>query len=205
MDRLQGLLEKAARLNERDPSSFVYFLIAKYYGEQPTTHMRSKKSYESALAINPKYICAQIAIARLQVTSPDAKVRDVNEGLKTLERMWQKTGSRSWRLAGYLADAYYQAGQRFKAVELWNVVLRSNPSSEGREEVGRKLSEAASSPAGARTWKDATGNFRIEARFVRLANDVVELFKVLDGSTVKVPLNKLSQADQDWVAKQSAK
>jgi|GEM_PF-6585984 len=50
--------------------------------------------------------------------------------------------------------------------------------------------------SGPRTWSDASGKFKIEASFVSLAGGKVELKKT-DGSTVAVPLDKLSSADQD--------
>ncbi len=49
-----------------------------------------------------------------------------------------------------------------------------------------------------RSWTDKTGRFKIEAAFVGLENGSVELRRK-DGRTVKVPLAKLSQADQDFV------
>ena len=58
-------------------------------------------------------------------------------------------------------------------------------------------------PAGAseetyRTWSDNTGRFRIEAALVEVTDDRVVL-KKKDGSTVAVPLSRLSTADQQWV------
>jgi hypothetical protein len=46
-----------------------------------------------------------------------------------------------------------------------------------------------------RTWTDATGQFRIEARLIDVSDGVVNLEKA-DGETLKVPLEKLSAADQ---------
>jgi hypothetical protein len=51
---------------------------------------------------------------------------------------------------------------------------------------------------GFESWTDATGNFRIEAKFVELANNVVKLQRK-DGKFVSVPLNKLSKAAQERV------
>jgi hypothetical protein len=50
-----------------------------------------------------------------------------------------------------------------------------------------------------RTWRDASGRFEIEAVLAsQTAFDVV--LRKKDGSTVKVPLDKLSVADQEYVA-----
>ncbi|CAN5405054.1 hypothetical protein BH23VER1_BH23VER1_24770 [soil metagenome] len=46
-----------------------------------------------------------------------------------------------------------------------------------------------------RTWTDHTGQHRIEAEFVGLAGTTVTLLK-LDGETAKVPIDRLSAADQ---------
>ncbi len=54
-----------------------------------------------------------------------------------------------------------------------------------------------------RTWSDATGKFKIEAQFVKLEGDQVELVRT-DSKTVKLPLAKLSTADQEYVKKQTA-
>jgi outer membrane protein assembly factor BamB len=56
----------------------------------------------------------------------------------------------------------------------------------------------ASTFAFARTWTDTTGRYRIEAEFVSFANGNVSL-KKQDGSTVEVPMSKLSSADQKWI------
>jgi len=49
-----------------------------------------------------------------------------------------------------------------------------------------------------RTWIDSTGEHKIEARFSGLTSGKVKLIKQ-DGSTVEVPLEKLSDDDQQWI------
>jgi hypothetical protein len=53
-------------------------------------------------------------------------------------------------------------------------------------------------PQEMRIWKDADGLSEFEAAFVVAQDDRVQLWKH-DGSTVWVPLSKLSEADQEWV------
>jgi len=53
-----------------------------------------------------------------------------------------------------------------------------------------------------RTWTDATGQYRVRAAFVELKDDRVWLRKA-DGSTVGVPLDRLSAADQGRVARET--
>jgi hypothetical protein len=54
-----------------------------------------------------------------------------------------------------------------------------------------------------RTWVDVSGKFKIEAQFVKVEGDQVELQRT-DGKTIKLPLAKLSAADQEYVKKQNA-
>ena len=50
----------------------------------------------------------------------------------------------------------------------------------------------------ARTWTDRSGNFSVEAEFVRYADGEVTLEKQ-DGKVVTLPLSKLSFKDQKWL------
>jgi WD40 repeat protein len=68
--------------------------------------------------------------------------------------------------------------------------VRLPPKSETRPAAG----------AGLHTWVDVTGKYKTEATFVRLADGKVELKKT-DGSIAKVPLDKLSAADQELAKK----
>ena len=51
-----------------------------------------------------------------------------------------------------------------------------------------------------REWSDSTGKFKVVADFVDYMNGAVTL-KKQDGSTIKVPLKKLSAADRTWLTK----
>lgn len=54
-----------------------------------------------------------------------------------------------------------------------------------------------------RTWTDSTGQHRVQAAFVEAKDGRVWLKKA-DGTTVNIPLDRLSGADQRWVARQAA-
>jgi hypothetical protein len=54
----------------------------------------------------------------------------------------------------------------------------------------------AGRPAQAETWTDASGKFRVEAKFLGIKNQDVYLKKDSDGATIKVPLSKLSAESQ---------
>jgi hypothetical protein len=49
-----------------------------------------------------------------------------------------------------------------------------------------------------REWKDATGQFSLQARFSGLIGGNIKL-KRADGQVLTVPLNKLSEADQEYI------
>jgi hypothetical protein len=49
-----------------------------------------------------------------------------------------------------------------------------------------------------RTWTDSTGKHKVEAAYGGVMSGVVKLIKV-DGTTIKVPLEKLSEKDQNWI------
>jgi hypothetical protein len=54
------------------------------------------------------------------------------------------------------------------------------------------------SPLEFRTWRDATGSFSVEAKFLGIEADAAHLQKK-NGDVIKVPVAKLSQADRDYV------
>lgn len=58
--------------------------------------------------------------------------------------------------------------------------------------------DSSSSSSTLRTWQDATGNFSIEAEFAGHESGQVRLKKA-DGSEISVPLEQLSDEDQEWV------
>lgn len=53
-------------------------------------------------------------------------------------------------------------------------------------------------PPAMRTWTDTTGEHRVEAEFAGLVSGTVKLRKT-DGRIIELPLEKLSQADQQWI------
>jgi type IV secretory pathway VirB10-like protein len=53
-------------------------------------------------------------------------------------------------------------------------------------------------PPGFRIWSDSTGTYKTRAKFGGMASGKVKLIKE-DGSTVQIPLEKLSDEDQDWI------
>ena len=68
-----------------------------------------------------------------------------------------------------------------------------------KAEADRK---AAIEEAKWRMWTDSTGQFKTKAMFGGMAGGKVKLIKK-DGSTVRVPLEKLSEEDQQWIKSKS--
>lgn len=64
------------------------------------------------------------------------------------------------------------------------------------KEAAGKEADAAKEAAKWRTWTDSMGKHKIEAKFGGMA--VVTLIK-RDGSTIQIPLEKLSREDQQWL------
>lgn len=58
---------------------------------------------------------------------------------------------------------------------------------------------AIESPLQFRTWRDATGSFSVEAKLLGMEGQAVQLGKK-NGDVIKVPITKLSQADQDYLS-----
>jgi hypothetical protein len=50
-----------------------------------------------------------------------------------------------------------------------------------------------------RTWTDASGEHTVEAEYRALVDGIVLLKKKDGGKTIKLPLDKLSEADQKWI------
>jgi hypothetical protein len=76
-------------------------------------------------------------------------------------------------------------------------VLQSLTDADLREAV---FGAATAGSGQWRFWKDTTGQYQIEAQLVEV-NDAEVVLKKRDGSTVKVPLTKLCQADLEFLGK----
>jgi hypothetical protein len=64
------------------------------------------------------------------------------------------------------------------------------------QEKREQAAKAQARPA--RTWTDASGSFSVTAKFRGMVNEVVKLERE-DGSVINVPLEKLSEADQECI------
>ena len=64
--------------------------------------------------------------------------------------------------------------------------------------VGSELQAQDAAKPELRTWKDSTGQFSIQATFVRVNGDLV-ILQGIDKKEISLPLAKLSTADQQYV------
>jgi hypothetical protein len=78
---------------------------------------------------------------------------------------------------------------------------KKRDSAQVREKAERQRKDAIEA-ARWRTWTDATGTYHIEAKYGGVIAGVVRLVK-RDGSVLKLPREKLSDEDKEWIAKES--
>lgn len=190
-------IQKADNLNKKKPTPLVHFLIAISYTDRDDNHARAMKYYNDALEQNPKFVCARVALARLQTISKHPKVAsEAESGLKTLQKTWQQTGERSWRLASYLAEAHYKMGSRDKASEYWKIVLSSQAPDEAKAAATQRLRESVNiaKPDMRRMWTKQAGG-KLEATLV---GTFVKL-KKQNGDEVPVLVKQLSLDDQVYL------
>ncbi|MGA2066119.1 MAG: PQQ-binding-like beta-propeller repeat protein [Thermoguttaceae bacterium] len=69
--------------------------------------------------------------------------------------------------------------------------------------AGQSAGQPEKKPPAYRFWTSASGEYKVAAAFLGVEDGTVRLLK-RDGTTLRVALEKLSQADQDWVANHSA-
>ena len=101
-------------------------------------------------------------------------------------------------------------GKKVALTALEKVVSRF-PDTPAAEQARAKLEELGASPpessidakpaSGLRMWSDRSGKFKVEAELVGVADGKVQL-KRKDGQTVEVPLERLSDEDQKFIADQ---
>jgi hypothetical protein len=80
------------------------------------------------------------------------------------------------------------------------VISPSPPQQEVRDRTAESAEDETDSPPASsfRTWQDASGKFSVEAEFAGYGLGKVSL-KNADGTKISVPLEKLSQQDQEWI------
>ena len=109
-------------------------------------------------------------------------------------RPWAHWWKRPWRAAGSTARVADDEGRaKVKKEKDRNKAEELAALKEKREQAAAKAK--AVQP---RTWTDASGKFHVTAKFRGMANKVVKLERE-DGSVISLPLEKLSDDDQECI------
>lgn len=89
-----------------------------------------------------------------------------------------------------------EAKKRMPALTISAIeAIEKEKSQREKAEADKK---AAAEKAKWHAWTDSTGQYKTEAMFGGMAGGTVKLIKK-DGSTVELPLEKLSAEDQQWI------
>jgi len=150
---------------------------------------------EALKAIGP---AAEDAILR-RIDSPP--MRDMSQAYSLLAEIGTEKCVRKLRQVSSQPPNLENQSRRFSALmalRWWEQFHKESPQDKG------KAGDAATSDAGPRTWTDNTGEFTIEATLLGFKDGQVSL-KRSDGRVVTLPLERLSQADQEFVKKVTAK
>lgn len=72
---------------------------------------------------------------------------------------------------------------------------------KAERELPETLPVTTAGPTNYRVWTDASGSFTVEAHMLSFSNDMVKL-KTKSGKTIDVPINRLCQADREFLKSQ---
>jgi len=134
------------------------------------------------------------------------------ESLKKGDRVWALWGS-VWKTAEVVevlpdgAKIFFDGDvAAFDEIyPAWKIRLMETPKAPVASRPTTSLSpnkEAQKQTPVARQWSDSSGAFKIQATFVATEGDKVHLRKT-DGTTLAVPLERLSADDKEYVKQQS--
>jgi tetratricopeptide (TPR) repeat protein len=84
---------------------------------------KSIAAYTKAISIEPSYVDAYDAIARIQATCVDERYRDGAKAFENANRAYQLDGGKSWGYIDSLAAAYAESGDFDKAKEWENKAI----------------------------------------------------------------------------------
>lgn len=96
----------------------TYYILGRCYVNKDSNPQKAKTFLEKSLAVSPNCVCARYWLARLETTTSDEKIRDIEHGTKELEALWTSTGQRSWRMALALSEAYLMGDQKDSSREI---------------------------------------------------------------------------------------
>lgn len=130
--RASTILQKAISSLEKtkDTDWETSFVIGRALADKDGQESRAMAFFERTLKIKPNCLCAKHWMSRIQTTTSNKKIQDLEGGIKLLESVWSRTGKRSWRISFDLVRAYDNAKRKDAADQQWEVTLRLAPSNE---------------------------------------------------------------------------
>lgn len=100
------------------------------------------------------------------------------------------------------AEANKKAAEEKAEADRKAAAAKATAEKKAAEEKAEADRQAAIEEAKWHTWTDSTGEFKTKAMFGGMAGGKVKLIKK-DGSTVQMPLEKLSDEDRRWIKSKS--
>jgi tetratricopeptide (TPR) repeat protein len=126
-EKAKKAIARALRDADKHTAWETYFLVGRFYADRPMDLPRAKAHLDTALKIKPNCQSAQLWLARVQTIAASDKVRDLNAGIRSLEKLWDSTGRRSWRMAYFLFEALHRAGRAADAARFWEKAVELAP------------------------------------------------------------------------------
>ncbi len=157
---------------------------------------------EALTAIGPS---AEGPILRRMDSPP---MRDMNQAYSLLCKIGTEKCVKKLREVSSEPPNLENQSRRFAALMAlgwWEQFGSAAPQDQGQAgETATLADDAATTEAKPRTWTDSTGQFKVEATLLGLKDGQVTL-KRTDGRVVALSLERLCQADQEFVKKATAK
>ena len=161
-------------------------VVSGTYQYETTVGTRTVLVFEQ---IDPEWLKAEV-----EKRLPPSNAKRIGEALATA------AAERKAEADKKAAEADRRAAELRAAAERAHAAVKAEAEKKAAEEKAEADRRAAVEEAKWRTWTDSTGQFTTKAKFGGMAGGKVKLIKK-DGSTVRLPLNTLSQEDQDWINK----
>ncbi|MEZ6129183.1 MAG: hypothetical protein R3C59_10915 [Planctomycetaceae bacterium] len=126
-------LRSMERSSRAKPEAIAYFILARFHAGRDSEHKRALKYYELSLQHDPEHLCSTAGLGSLQIESDMEGVRDPEQGVQRLQKVWDRCETKSWRLALQLINGYRTTGDSDRAEEIADFVLTSDDISTDRK------------------------------------------------------------------------
>ena len=205
-------LDRAIKL---DPNLSMSYSNRGLCWTQKKKYDRAIADYNQAIKLDRNNAIAHNNLARLQATCSDQRYRDGEKALENASRAFQLEPEAQFM--DTLAAAYAEKGD-FEKAHVWltkaiGLSTDENEKNEWRSRlelykqgkpgkhppattVPPEKPETMAEQGPLRVWTDSTGKHTVEAEFVELKDGRVRLKKE-DGKIITIPIDKLSEVDQN--------